>query len=123
MALYKQQERLCRDLEKNMDFRFRWANILFQRGDLDGVMALHIEAERLCREMGDKNDGSALRCASLSRPLKLVSGFQNVTIHCSGQPMRRRGTKGRYSSIAVHPPARAEIARSGRNVDASPPGP
>jgi tetratricopeptide (TPR) repeat protein len=57
MALYKDQERLCRELGNKDGLSNSLAGqalILKARGDLDGAMALHKEEERICRELGNK---------------------------------------------------------------------
>jgi len=57
MALYKEQERLCRELGHKHGLSISLGNqamVLQARGDLDDAMALHKEEERLCRELGNK---------------------------------------------------------------------
>src|ERR1019366_7918425 len=57
MALYKEQERICRELGNKDGLSKSLAGqalILKARGELDGAMALHKEQERICRELGNK---------------------------------------------------------------------
>ena len=56
MALYKEQERICRQLDDLDGLSRTLGNqglILYIRGDLEGAMALWKEQERICRQMGD----------------------------------------------------------------------
>ena len=56
MALYKEQERICRELGNLDGLQASLGNqalILYTRGDLDGAMELHKEKERICRELGN----------------------------------------------------------------------
>jgi tetratricopeptide (TPR) repeat protein len=58
MALLKEQERICRELGNKDGLGMslgNQANILYDRGDLDGAIALHKEEERICRELGNKD--------------------------------------------------------------------
>ena len=58
MALHKEVERLCRELDNKLVLSISLGNqalILKARGNLDGAMALHKEVERLCRELGNKD--------------------------------------------------------------------
>ncbi len=55
MALYKEQERICRELGDPDGLQISLGNqatILSTRGDLDNAMALMKEQERICRELG-----------------------------------------------------------------------
>ena len=59
MALYKEQERICRDLGNINGLQSSLGNqalILKDRGDLDGAMKLMKEQERICRELGNVDD-------------------------------------------------------------------
>jgi tetratricopeptide (TPR) repeat protein len=85
MALYKEQEEICRELG-NKDGQQKslgnQAPILKARGDLDGAMALYKEEERICRELGNKdglkaslgNQAGILKTKLLERRVDLV-GF------------------------------------------------
>jgi len=58
MALYKEQERICRQLGNLNGLQASLGNqalILQDRGDLDGAMALYKEQERICRQLGNLN--------------------------------------------------------------------
>ena len=57
MALYKERERLCREIGNKQGLSTSLGNqadILYSRGDLDSAMALYKESERLYRELGQK---------------------------------------------------------------------
>jgi nephrocystin-3 len=65
MALYKEQERICRELGNKDGLQHtlgNQANIHYARGDLDGAMALYKEQERISRELGNKDGLSASLC-------------------------------------------------------------
>ncbi len=56
IALYKESERLCREVGNKNSLQASLNNqamILQTRGDLDGAMTLYKESECLCREAGD----------------------------------------------------------------------
>ena len=58
MALWKVQERTCRELGNKDGLQLTLGNqasILKARGELDGAMALHKEEERICRELGNQD--------------------------------------------------------------------
>ncbi len=62
MALYKEQERLCRELGDKDGLQSSLGNqglIFYARDDLDTALALHKEVERLCREIGSTDGLSA----------------------------------------------------------------
>jgi len=71
MALYKEQERICRELG-NRDWLSgslgNQALIRKSRGDLDGAIALLKEQDRICRDLGNK-DGMQ---ASLSNQARIL---------------------------------------------------
>ena len=57
MALYKEQERIFRELGDKTGLQASLGNqglILYDHGDLDGAMVLYKEKERICRDLGDK---------------------------------------------------------------------
>jgi tetratricopeptide (TPR) repeat protein len=57
MALYREQESLCRELGNNKGISSALggqASILYARGDLKGALAPLENYERICREQGDK---------------------------------------------------------------------
>jgi len=59
MALYKEQEALCRELGLNQGIAAALggqAAILYARGNFTGALALLKDDERLCLERGDKDD-------------------------------------------------------------------
>jgi hypothetical protein len=68
MKLFKDQERICRELENRDGIQTSLGNqalILQARGDHDGAMKLLKDQERICRELG-KVEGLALSLANQS---------------------------------------------------------
>lgn len=58
MVIYKEQERICRELGDNEGLSISLGNqaaILADWGNLDGAMELHKEEERICRELGNRD--------------------------------------------------------------------
>ena len=96
MALYKEQERLCRELGNKDGLRACFgcqALILKARGDLDGAMALHKEEERLCRELG-MPEGLAISLANQADVLGLGMGRPKEALPLAEEAYRLATTHG-----------------------------
>ena len=78
MSLHKEEERICRELGNKDGLSIslaNQANILTDRGDLDGAMALYKDQERICRELGN--------------PQRLSISLVNQALIVKGLPGRR----------------------------------